>query len=254
MRIKHRLPFAALRATPLLALLALLACDKSQTPAESLNGSGSGGDSSQEAATVLENSVASSPFDKAQVFLEFNTTDDDMGFQVFLDAEGWRNVSLTDPRGNRIGRIVAEGPLGQIGITELRFESAEPSPEDVLSRFRAGEYKFRGETVEGASLASNVRLSHTLLDAPTFSPRNGQVVDPRNTVVRWNAPGAGRVEIILEHDELGHVFDVTLSATTRRLTIPPEFLRRGTEYKIELLAIAGNGNRTIAESTIRTAP
>jgi hypothetical protein len=165
---------------------------------------------------------------------------------------------LEEGDGNRSARksgdpAPAEGRLAEIGITELRFESAEPSPAAVRSRFPAGDYTFRGLTAEGASLVSKARLFHFLLPAPTFSPRNGQLVDKDNTVVRWNAPDADRVEIIIENTDLGHVLDVTVSGSTTRLTIPPEFLRRGKEYTIEILSIAENGNRTIAESTFRTA-
>jgi hypothetical protein len=242
MRLEKRLPWPALLIIPML----LPACDKSPTPTETAV------DPKPEAVAAVENSAHQMPFDQAQVFFEFNTTDHDMGFQVFLDAEGWKRVNLTDPEGRQVTRLLAEGRLSEIGITELRFESAEPSPAEVRSRFPAGEYTFRGETVEGATLVSRARLSHRLLPAPTFSPRNGQVVDPRNTLVRWEAPGAERVEIIIENDDLGHVLDVTVSGSTTRLTVPPQFLRRGREYKIEILAIAENGNRTIAESTFRT--
>jgi hypothetical protein len=232
--------------TALLALLLLPACDKSPTPPEP------GADAQRETATALESSAATEPFDDAAVFFELNTTDTDMGFQVFLDAEGWKRVSLTDPEGRRVFGIQTDTKLSQIGITELRFESAEPSPAEVRSRFPAGEYTFRGETVEGATLLSRVDLSQRLLPAPSFSPRNRQFVDQANTVVRWNAPGAEKVEVIIEQDELEHVFDVTLSGSTSSLTVPPQFLRRGREYKIEILSIAENGNRTIAESTFRT--
>ena len=242
MRLEKPLPWPA----PLLVLLILPACEKSPTPTESAV------ESNQEAATALATSAHETPFDEAQVFFELNTTDNDMGFQVFLDAEGWKRVTVTDPRGNPVTRLLAEGRLSEIGITELRFESAEPSPAAVRSRFPAGEYTFRGLTAEGGTLVSRARLSQSLLPAPTFSPRNGQVVDQNNAVVRWNAPGAERVEIIIENTDLGHVFDVTLSGTTR-LTVPSQFLRRSTEYKIEILEIAENGNRTIAESTFRTA-
>jgi hypothetical protein len=200
----------------------------------------------------LEASAAATPFDEAQVFFELNTTDHDMGFQVFLDAPGWRRVSLTDPNGNRVFGLTADTKLEEIGITELRFESEEPSPAEIRSRFPAGDYTFRGELVEGGSLLSRVHLGQGILVAPTFTPRNGQVVDPLNTVVRWETHGAEMVEVIIEQDDLGHVFDVTLSASTTRLTIPRQFLRRGREYKIEILAIAPNGNRTIAESTFKT--
>lgn len=239
MRIEKSLPWPA----PLLILLLLPGCEKSPTPTESTAVSG------EQAAAAVENSE---PFDIAQVFFELNTTDNDMGFQLFLDAEGWDRVTLTDPRGNQVTRLLAEGKLAEIGITELRFESAEPSVAAVRSRFPAGEYILRGHTVEGATLVSRMRLSHRLLAAPTFTPRDGKLVDKDNAVVRWNATDAKLVEIIIENTDLGHVFDVTVSGETTRLTIPPQFLRRGKEYTIELLSITGNGNRTIAQSTFRT--
>jgi hypothetical protein len=242
MRLKERPPWPSF----LLVLLLLPSCEKSPTPTESTV------QSSQEAAAAAETNAHGNPFDIAQVFFELNTTDNDMGFQVFLDAEGWKRVTLTDPRGNLVTRLLAEGRLSEIGITELRFESAEPSVAAVRSRFPAGEYTFRGQTAEGGTLVSRATLSHRLLPAPTFSPRNGQAVDKNNAVVRWNAPGAEQVEIIIENTDLGHVFDVTVSGSTTRLTISPQFLRRGKEYTIELLSIAENGNRTIAQSTFRT--
>jgi hypothetical protein len=249
MRLPRRLPFPVFAVS----LLLLPGCDKSPTPAEPTAASTSNVISSEEAA-ALESSVHGTPFDEAEVFFEFNTTDNDLGFQVFLDHAGWRRVSLADPRGNSVARILADGKLGDLGITELRFESAEPSPAEVLARFPAGNYTFRGLTVDGVSLLSRARLSHRLLPRPSITPSNGQVVDPRNTIVRWTAPGAERVEIIIEHPDLGHNFDVIVSGSTTRLTVPPQFLRRGKEYKIEILSIAENGNRTIVESTFRTAP
>ncbi len=153
------------------------------------------------------------PFDVAEVFFEFNTTDNDLGFQIFLDAEGWQRLSLADPARRNTVEINARGALSELGITELRFESAEPSPAEVLALFPPGPYRFTGMTVEGQRLASTARLSHRFLPAPTFSPSGGETVDRNATVVRWHAPGARQIEI---------------------------------------LAIAENGNRTIAESTFIT--
>ena len=230
----------------LVTLLLLTACDKPQVPSEAAA-------VSDQPTSPVEASAAAAPFDDAQVFFELNTTDHDMGFQVFLDAPGWKRVSLTGPNGNRLFVLSADTRLEEVGITELRFESAEPSPAAIRSRFPAGDYTFRGETVEGVSLFSKAHLGSGILNPPTFTPRNGQVVDPLNTVVKWDVPGnTEMVEVIIEHDDLGHVLDVTVSASTNRLTIPRQFLRRGKEYKIEILAIAPNGNRTIAESTFKT--
>lgn len=232
--------------TALVAVLLLPACDKSPAPTESSAEPGAPG------MSPLESSAAATPFEIAEAFFELNTTDHDMGLQILVDAEGWKQVSLTDPEGRRVFGIQTDNKLAEIGITELRFESEEPEPSEVRSRFPAGRYTFRGQTVEGENLVSTVNLSQRMLPAPSMTPRNGQLVDPRNTVVRWEAPGADMVEVIIEQDELGHVFDVTLSSSTTRLTLPPQFLRSGREYKIEILSIGENGNRTIAESTFRT--
>src|SRR5688572_18411055 len=74
MRLEKSLPWTA----PLFVLLLLPGCDKSPTPPEPAV------ESSQEAAATLENSIHGEPFDIALVFFEFNTTDNDLGFQVFL--------------------------------------------------------------------------------------------------------------------------------------------------------------------------
>ncbi len=194
------------------------------------------------------------PFADAEVFFEFNTTDNDLGLQIFLDAEGWKKVKVSDPSGEKIVQFLTAGNLSELGITELRFESAEPSPAEVLALFPPGEYEFRGKTVEGPRLASTAELSHDFLPAPTFTPSDGEEVDPNNTVVTWNAPGAEQVEVIIESDDTDDVLDVIVSSAVGSLNIPPQFLQPDTEYKIEILAIADNGNKTIAESDFVTMP
>ncbi len=194
------------------------------------------------------------PFADAEAFFEFNTTDNDLGLQIFLDAEGWKKVRVSDPSGEKIVQIMTEGNLSELGITELRFESAEPSPAEVLALFPPGDYEFRGRTVEGDKLASTAELSHDFLPVPTFSPSDGEEVDPNNTVVTWNAPGAELVEIIIESEDIDGTFDVIVPSSITSLNVPPQFLMPDAEYKIEILVIGENGNRTIAESTFVTMP
>lgn len=241
-----------------LVLLPVVACDKPTRPADSQGnaeqGLADGRRDRDRDDDDDDDRRARIPFDDAEVFFEFNTTANDLGLQVFLDAEGWKKVKVADPRGREIVEILARGTLSQLGITELRFESAEPSPAEVLALFRPGEYRFRGRTADGDNLVAAATLSHDFLPPPTLSPSGGQVVDPGNLVVTWSAPGAERVEIIIEQAELGHNFDVIVSGTTTSLSVPPQFLRPGVEYKIEILAIGENGNRTIVEGTFVTRP
>ncbi|HEY9015575.1 MAG TPA: hypothetical protein VIM84_10995 [Gemmatimonadales bacterium] len=240
MRSPYRLRLA------LLSLLLLPACDKSPAPTESNT-------TTQQGISALESSTAAAqPFEVAQAFFELNSTFHDMGFQVFLDAPGWKHVSLTDPDGNTVFGLHTEGGLSELGITELHFESEEPAPAELKPKFPPGRYTFRGQTAAGEPMLSQVSVNQRMPDPPTVSPRDGQLVDKSNTVVRWTAPGADQVEVIIEQDELGHSLDVLVSGSTTRLTVPPQFLRTGREYKIEVQSIAENKNRTIVESTFRT--
>jgi hypothetical protein len=240
----------------LLLLLLVPACDKPTTPATTESEPGSATPGLEiEAANSGDAEVAGVPFADAELFFELNATDDDLGLQLFLDTdEGWKRVRVLDPARRDMLVFQTAGKLSRLGITELRFESAEPSPEEVLALFPPGEYRFRGQTVEGDYLTGSATLSHRFPARPTFKPAGGEVVDPRNTVVEWTAPGAEQVEIIIEQDELEHVLDITLSADTRRLRVPAQFLRPGMEYKIEVLSTGENGNRIITESTFRTGP
>lgn len=243
-------------AIPLL-LLILPACDKPTTPTPtrtSSDAASSTADAGLETAGT-EDAEAGVPFADAELFFELNATDDDLGLQLFVDSDdGWKRVRVLDPGRREMLVFQTASRLSRLGITELRFESAEPSPDEVLALFPPGEYRFRGKTVHGDYLTASATLSHDFPAEPTFTPAHGEVVDPRNTVVEWNAPGAETVEIIIEQDELEHVLDVTLSPDARRLRVPAQFLTPGMEYKIEVLSTGEHGNRIISESTFRTGP
>jgi hypothetical protein len=241
----------------LLLLFALFACDKPTTPGTTPADPGASASEVELGAADTEDvdvTASTVPFADAQLFFELNSTDNDLGLQLFLDTDdGWKRVRVLDPARRDVIEFETAGRLSRLGLTELRFESAEPSPDEVLALFPPGEYRFRGRTVEDEQLASSATLSHRFPPAPTITPSSGETVDPRNLVVEWSAPGAERVEIIIEQDELEDVFDVIFSGSTRRLRVPPQFLQPGLEYKIEILSIAENGNRVIAEGTFETA-
>ncbi|MHC4933742.1 MAG: fibronectin type III domain-containing protein [Planctomycetota bacterium] len=193
--------------------------------------------------------------DDSEIFFEFNSTDNHLGAQIFLDGTGWKRMKIYDPCGKLIAKFKASGPMTDIGgITELRLESAEPSPAGVLAAFGEGEYEFEGRSVDGTKLVGTGELSHTLADAPTFTlgDEDGEV-DPDDAVVEWDEiDGVVFWEVIVADEELGTEFFVKLPADVTEMKVPPEFLEPGTEYKIEILAINEYGNKTITELEFET--
>ena len=208
----------------------------------------------------------------ARLKFEINATDLDGGVQVFLDAEQWKRMSIFDPDGRRIFTTLTDGVMAKQGGTELFLESAEPSFKDLplqqlLARWPAGRYEFRGVGVNRETLKGSALLTHDLPDGPVLvSPiEGGEAQNPDHTVVRWQtvpppngSPIIGYQVLVVEPDteirSLPNVtLDVMMPPTARRLKVPPGFLQPGTEYEWEVLAIERGGNQTLSSSTFVTA-
>jgi hypothetical protein len=139
----------------MLVLLILPGCDKPTTPTKTESDAGSPvADAELQAAETdeAEATGARVAFADAELFFEFNSTDDDLGLQLFLDADGWKRVRVLDPARNEIVFLEAERRLAKLGITELRFESAEPSPEEVLAPVPAWGIPLQGQDGRGRSV------------------------------------------------------------------------------------------------------
>jgi hypothetical protein len=217
--------------------------------------------------------AAQIPFSKAKIIFEFNSSGPDLGIQVSLDGEPWKEIKVADPQGNTMLEIEAEGRLKNFGLTELFAESNEPNfedvrPEDILARFPAGVYRFSGTTVEGDTLTGRARLTHAIPDGPSnVSAQLG----PGNTLfISWVAPPpvssltGQKINIVgyqviverADNDQLGaatRIFDVKLPNVTK-VTVPPEFLEPNTDYKFEVLAIEAGGNQSITEGEPFSTP
>jgi len=214
------------------------------------------------------------PFDDARIIIELNATDGDVGIQVFLDGEAWNEVTIVSPDG-MIFEVKGEGSLKELGLTELFFESNEPSfdelpLEEFLALFPEGEYSFIGKTVEGDELVGTATFTHNIPAGPEIvSPAEGAVLDPdMPVVIEWDPvtdpfPGTDsegieivRYQVIVEREEPQPllVFSVDLPASASQVTVSPEFIEPGTAYKFEVLAIEAGGNQTISESFFCTDP
>jgi len=230
------------------ALALLLGCSDAPGAPATLSEAG-------DSASVLDVEGAQIPFSKLKLFLEFNSTDDDLGVQLLLDADDWQWVKGQDPRGREVVDIDARGRLRQLGITELFFESAEPSPAEVLALIPAGIYSFSGKTVDGERLAGTATLSHSLPAAPVFSPSHGELVDAGNVLITWTAiSGLASFQVIVVDETLGREIVADVAPSVTSFQVPATFLRPNAQYKAEVLAVATNGNKTITEGTFQTKP
>ena len=123
----------------------------------------------------------------------------------------------------------------------------------MLAKARAAP----GETIEGRKVTGMARLSHAIPAGPRIvSPAADAAVGRRAVVARWvpvAQPGidvVGYRAIVTREDPL-RVFSVDLGASARKVTVPSEFLERGTEYKLEVQAIERSGNQTLTEIAFR---
>jgi hypothetical protein len=225
------------------------------------------------------------PLDDASIIVEVNATDGDAGFQVFLDGEGWEDVSISDPSMNLIFDSVAAGDVLAIGGgTELFLETEEPEFGDfanlqaILNLLPEGVYTFSGTTAEEDALTGTANLTHVIpcgpevtspveaaiLDAtvPVAISWNSvvEVIDPVNTVADNVVCIASAnliidgYQVIVEDEESGIEFNITLPDDVTSVTVPQEFFEIDTLYKFEVLAIEESGNQTITESWFCTGP
>ena len=117
------------------------------------------------------------PFDEAHLFFELNNTDGDLGIHALIDGDAWKRLEIEDPRERKMLDVRVSGRLRRQGLTEIFFESAEPtfdelSPKKFFRRFKEGIYEVEGKTLEGKELESEVLLTH-VMPAPAETFVNG---------------------------------------------------------------------------------
>jgi hypothetical protein len=256
------------RSFPLLTLSALLAAVLVFAGARS-----------GETARVLAatDSGTSIPLKDAKLNIEHNATDRDTGFQGFVDSEGWRRLAVTGPAGEVLA-FEGRGALGDLGLTELFFETVEPTNKAtpikrMLAKLPAGKYTIAGPAQEnGRSMgetSGKAWLTHDIPRGPKLiSPRADSTVPVRGVVAEW-APVTRTItgkrvkiiayQLIIEKDVDPHRhmigklgLSMYLPRSVTRIEVPDGFLQRGTAYNWEVLAIERSGNQTLSSGSFRT--
>ena len=221
-------------------------------------------------------------FEETFIFFELNDTDGDLGIHGKVDGDEWKRIRIEDPNERVIMRVRAAGKLRRHGITELFFESAEPTfdeldPAKFFKRFPAGEYEVEGITVDGEEIEGEWTVSHVIPAAPVAivvgaeSPEYDEEEeefgcwtldsDLDDVVIAWSTdishhaelgiPGEVSVvnfEVVVEVDETPWNSSIILPPEATEYEVSDEILDLADEIKFEVLVRADSYNQTAMES------
>ncbi|MCG7897481.1 MAG: hypothetical protein JAY99_06225 [Candidatus Thiodiazotropha lotti] len=220
------------------------------------------------------------PFDEAELFFELNDTDGDLGIHGKVDGDEWKRLQIEDPYDRRMMSVRANGRLKRQGITELFFESAEPTfdeldPTDFFKRFPEGIYEIEGITLDGEERENEVFLSHVIPAAPNNVTINGvpaaedcdadllpvvtapvtlawaPVVDSHAWLGKGGNVEVRYYEVVIEIDDTDYKSTSIIPGDLTQWTVSDMnffTLSEEGEYKFEILVRAESGNKSAVES------
>jgi hypothetical protein len=255
------------------ALVLLLAACTGDTP------DGGNGTASAETACVDEGE----PFEGVTIlYIEHNATDQDTGVHGSIGSDGVTGACIRTPDGTELLGIAPTGQLGDLGISDFFFESREPpadeySTSDLEGDFPEGEYRISGIGADGKPRVGPALFTHDIPAAPVVTapaladeetaadvtlPTTGQVVrwEPVTETLDGAPLTITGYEVIVtqvEHDDANGqsrpVYDVHVPGDRTELAVVDGFLRPGTLYEVEVLALEESGNQTITVGFFMTA-
>jgi hypothetical protein len=214
-------------------------------------------------------------FAEAELFFELNDTDGDLGIHASIDGEPWTDLKIEGPRDRPLLYVLSFGRLRSQRLTQLSFESAEPSfdelaPEEFFRRFPEGRYEIEGRSGDGREIESTALLSQVLAapphnvtvsgilaaddcDAPVLPAVSAPVI------IRWDPvteshPDLGRqgpvkvsrYQLFVEREGVKLGLDLPPSVT--EFEIPTGVTSLGDEFKFEIIVRTSAGNNTAIES------
>ena len=143
---------------------------------------------------AIDRSDKAEPFPVAELFFELNDTDGDLGIHADIDGGPWTSLEIEGPGERKLLHIVSKSRLRLQGLTQLAFESAEPSfdeldPADFFLRFPEGNYEIEarrqgGGAFESTSTSLTFSRHRRVTSGSTVSPQQKtatQTPCPRST-------------------------------------------------------------------------
>ena len=232
------------------------------------------------AAAFVPDARAQRPqrFSEAELFFELNDTDGDLGIHASIDGEPWTDLEIEGPGDRTLLNIFTRGQLRTQGLTQLFFESAEPSfdelnPADFFRRFPEGRYEIEGRAHGGGRIESTAVLSHVLAappenilvsgapaaescDAKPLPTVSAPVIIDWDPVTRSHPEIGKRAPIKVSRYQLfvegeGVHLALDLPPTVTEFEIPMGLTNPGKEYKFEIIVRTTTGNNTAVESCFR---
>jgi len=184
-------------------------------------------------------------FEEAQIYFELNDTDGDLGIHGKIDGGPWKHIRIIDSNYRTIMKVRAKGRLKRQGLTEIFFESSEPtfdelSPEEFFNRFPEGEYMILGWAHEGGLLFSRDEIRHVMPAPPAGITLNGMPDEVSGEKCDDEDPAFDPTEIIgptatiswepvtTSHPDLGEEGDIT--ASLYQLVVELELDLDGEEF------------------------
>ena len=216
------------------------------------------------------------PFAEAQVLVQLNDTDGDLGFHARIDGDAWKRVTIESPSGRKLLNIRLRGKLRRQGLTELAFESAEPTFDELppgvfFRRFPEGEYEIEGRGLDGSEMESTSILSHLIPAAPGNLRVSGDPapatcdgtipipVASEPIIIAWDAVVSSHAELgrsgdvevdsyelAVEGDSVDYTVNVEADVTEVELAMGA--LPSGEQIKYQVLVREAEGNESSSES------
>lgn len=217
---------------------------------------------------------------EARLYVEYNSTDEDLGVHGYLGADGWSELCVYNPSGELMLAVKPQAQLKDVTMASIFFEGREPSLDEFsfedLKSFPEGSYQVRALSHDGATLVGEAIFSHNVPAPPALvypevadEESAGEALAPiEGLVIRWEdvtetvdgkpltITGYEVIVTKVEHNDphgfSRPIYDVHVPPDRNSLSVPAEFLDPGMLYELEILALEESGNQTITVSFFTT--
>jgi hypothetical protein len=214
------------------------------------------------------------PLSEAEIFLELNHTDGDLGLHASIDGEPWKSLQIEGPGESLLLSLFSRGRLSAQGLTQLAFESAEPAfdelaPARFFRRFPEGRYEIDVSGLDGSEIEGVAMLSHVLAARPgnilvsgVLAAENCDALLPQvnpPVQIEWDPVTTSHPEIgkkgPIEIEKYqffvegaGAKLSLDLPPTITSVEVPEVITNLGKSFKFEIIARTTRGNNTAIES------